>query len=80
MNDIYQAVEEIKAYIAKENTTNIKRAKDKCSREHRMVLKHQINLWDVSDKYRKTFYILLAIIFQKAPNLQEAIKYINSYI
>lgn len=80
MNDARQAVEEIKARTAKENAANVKRAKDKCSGERGMVLKRQIDLWDASDEYGKTFYALLATIFQKAPNLQEAIECINSHI
>jgi hypothetical protein len=80
MNDARQAVEEIKARTAKESAANVKRAKDKCSGERGKVLKRQIDLWDVSDEYGKTFYAYLATIFQKAPSLQEAIECINSLI
>jgi len=80
MSAAFEAVVEIKARTAKETADNVKRAKDKCSGERGVVLKRQIDLWDASDEYGKTFYALLATIFQKAPSLQEAVECINTHI
>jgi hypothetical protein len=44
MKEAFDAVIEIKNRTAKESADNVKRAKDRCTREHRAVLSRQIDL------------------------------------
>jgi hypothetical protein len=74
------AVTEIKSRTALEGKANVMRAKVKCIGKRGKLLAQQIDLWDASGDYGKTFFAQLATIFSKSINLQQAVELINYHI
>jgi hypothetical protein len=78
--DVSEIVKEIKERTAKEMDSNLKRVKEKCVGPRGKVMEHQITAFGQMGEYGKTFFAMLATIFSKTENLQQACEIINGFI
>ena len=80
LEDACHIVNKIKSCIIKEGKANVSRAKEKCTRIRGKLLAQQIDLWDMSGDYGKTFFVQLATIFSKASSQIEGVEIINFHM